>query len=185
MFINQEFKAISALKHIDGIAEKCYRLTSSTIAYSYVEGKTLKSLCESGEQLSPQFFYQLEKRISAMHKAGRVHLDLRNLGNILVDTHGEPAIIDFQSSIRWHSLPRWLSRFMRGADITGTYKAWQRLGKTPLPQFRSRFYEKYNKVRKVWIFRGYPLHRLQVRVQALFANILSLDIVKNILEKFW
>jgi len=183
--VRQEFKAISALRHIPAVTPECYRLSECMVAYRHIEGETLSAYGASGHQLEPTFFYQLEQSIRAMHDTGRVHLDLRNMGNILIDANGDPAIIDFQSSIRWARFPKWLQKFMRYADITGVYKAWERYGATPLPAHKKQFLTRYNATRKWWVFRGYPIHRMQVRVQAFAAHVMSLNIVQNILEKFW
>lgn len=183
--VRQEFKAISALSHIPGITPECYRLSECAVAYRHIEGETLSAYGRDGNKLDPAFFHQLEQCIRAMHDTGRVHLDLRNMGNILIDDNGQPAIIDFQSSIGWMRFPKWLQKFMRYADITGVYKAWNRYGSTPLPAHKQRFLKRYNATRKLWVFRGYPIHRMQLRVQAVAANIMSMNIVQNLLDKFW
>ncbi|GGF63608.1 serine/threonine protein kinase [Alteromonas lipolytica] len=182
--VNQEYKTISQLKHIDGITPDCYRLSDCSIAYQHIAGQTLSHFAKNGDKLEPAFFYQLENTIKAMHDNGRVHLDLRNMGNILVDENGNPALIDFQSSIQWRRFPQWLQKFMRYADITGAYKAWDRYGTTPLPAHKKRFLTRYNKTRKLWVFKGYPIHRMQVRLQGLAANVMALDIVRNLMDKF-
>lgn len=183
--VRQEYKALNSLKHIPGITPECYQLSECCVAYRHIEGDTLNHYGNAGNKLEPAFFHQLEHTIRAMHDAGRVHLDLRNMGNILIDDQGRPAIIDFQSSMRWQRFPVWLQKFMRYADMTGVYKAWNRYGSTPLPAHKQRFLTRYNATRKFWIFRGYPIHRMQVRAQAAIANIMSMNIIQNILDKFW
>ena len=183
--VRQEFNAITALQHIPGITPLCFRPGECSIAYSHIAGQTLKDYGAEGNRLSPAFCLELEKIIHRMHEAGQVHLDLRNMGNILIDEQGKPAIIDFQSSLRWQRFPLWLQKFMRYADITGAYKAWERYGTTPLPAHKKQFLTRYNATRKWWVFRGYPIHRMQVRVQTFAAHVMSLNIVQNILEKFW
>lgn len=182
--VGQEFKAISGLRHISGITPQCYRLSACAVAYQHIEGETLRAYAKKGNKLEPSFFYKLEATIKAMHNTGRVHLDLRNMGNILIDSNGDPALIDFQSSIGWRRFPVWLQKFMRYADITGVYKAWERYGSTPLPGHKQRFLKRYNKTRRLWVFRGYPIHRLQLRMHALAANVMAMDLVRNMLDKF-
>ncbi len=182
--IRQEFAAMSALQGIEGITPECYLLTDYTIAYRYFEGDTLKGYAKKGHQLQPTFLHKLEQMIREIHARGWVHLDLRNMENILIDDHGNPAIIDFQSCMRWHKFPIWLQKFMRYADITGAYKAWTRYGATQLPRHKQTFLTKYNATRKLWVFRGYPIHRMNLKLKAMAASILSMDLVRSFMELF-
>ncbi len=184
MFVNQEVKALTRLQGIPGISRHCYRLSELGMAYPYVAGTPLRTLAKEGKVLSESFFRQMEKMVAAMHRRGIVHLDLRNLGNVLCTEQGTPHFIDFQSAIGYRRFPRWLQRFMRGSDLSGAYKAWKKLGNTPLPAEKAQFFERYNQVRKRWIFRGYPIHRAQVRLHAFATQILSFEFVRNIFEKF-
>ncbi|MGD8174589.1 hypothetical protein [Marinimicrobium sp. ARAG 43.8] len=77
------------------------------------------------------------------------------MGNVLRDPDGKPHIIDFQSSISFRWLPRWLQSAMRGADVSGIYKGWQAVCGVPLPKLKQRFFNSFNDWRKIWVFRGY------------------------------
>ena len=51
--------------------------------------------------------------LKLMHSKNIVHLDLRNLGNILVGKDEYPYIIDFQSAISTKYLGSWLSKYLK------------------------------------------------------------------------
>ena len=81
---------------------------------------------------------------------------------------GLPYIIDFQSYISVKHLPKKLKNILKGVDITGVYKCWKRKCSDPLDQEREKYFEDFNKIRKVWIFRGYPLKRLKESIKKSF-----------------
>ena len=47
-----------------------------------------------------------------------------------------------------------------GADITGVYKCWVNRCREPLGEAREKYLEEFNKVRKLWVFKGYPITRM-------------------------
>lgn len=171
MFVNQELKALQKLQGIPGVSGEHYRLSKVGLAYTHINGTPLRTLSKQKQQLPVEFFKDLERMVSSMHRRGLVHLDLRNMGNILCGDDGKPYFIDFQSAIRYSRFPRWLQGFMRGADMSGVYKGWLSLCDQPLPEFKKRFFENYAKVRKRWIFRGYPLQRARARIANFGAQL--------------
>ena len=55
-----------------------------------------------------------------MHEKEIVHLDLRNLGNIIMGENGYPYIIDFQSCISTKYVPKKLKKdFKKSGYIRG------------------------------------------------------------------
>lgn len=183
-FVNREVRALSMLSHSAYFDVQCYRLNEVAFAYPYVEGESLRSIRYREGKLPARFFSEMERMIAAMHRIGLCHLDLRNFGNVLCTKEGKPHIIDYQSAVRLRHFPKAIQRFMRGADVTGAYKAWQQMGETDLPATKARLYQQYNKKRKFWVFRGYPVARLQMRLQSVAAQFLSLDIIRNLIDKF-
>ncbi|SEG86209.1 RIO1 family regulatory kinase/ATPase domain-containing protein [Marinobacterium lutimaris] len=168
--VGHEAQVLNRLAGQPGITPNCYRLSESMLAYPFIEGTPLSKIKQSGQRLPRQFFTDFEKLVSRMHQQGLVHLDLRNLGNVLVGPDGKPYCIDFQSAIGFRSFPAGLQRFMKGADITGVYKAWKILCEEPLPAEHAVYLEEYNQVRKRWIFRGYPVARLKRRLKRLICS---------------
>ncbi|HEA15968.1 MAG TPA: serine/threonine protein kinase [Pseudoalteromonas prydzensis] len=157
--VNQEYKGLARLAGITGVSGRFLRLSPLAVAYDYIEGTPLKQLVQQNKVLPVSFFKDFERLVALMHRRGVVHLDLRNLGNVLCSHDGKPYIIDFQSAIRYARFPRWLQRFMRGADMSGVYKAWAKLSEQPLPDAKADYLSNFNHVRKRWIFRGYPIQR--------------------------
>ncbi|WP_175405087.1 RIO1 family regulatory kinase/ATPase domain-containing protein [Salinimonas lutimaris] len=183
-FVKREVRALTLLSSLSLFDVSCYALNPVAFAYPFVKGETLKSLRHDERKLPPAFFTRMERMIAQMHRAGLSHLDLRNFGNVVCTEQGMPHFIDYQSAVSLRKFPRWLQRFMRGADLTGAYKAWQQLGAQAMPDTKARLFEQYNHKRKFWVFRGYPVARMQARLQALAAQILGLDIIRNLLDKF-
>lgn len=156
-FIAREHRILQHLKGVPGIAPGSCRLSDTMLAYPYVEGESLAALRRRGARLPATFFQALEKTVRAMHLRGIVHLDLRNLGNILCGIEGRPYLIDFQSALRIDRATRRLQALLRAADLSGVYKSWLALCDEPLALHKRRFLERFNQVRRLWPLRGYPL----------------------------
>lgn len=169
--VDHEASVLERLHDIPGITNGCYRLSPCAVAYPFIVGTPLNDIKKQGRRLPRQFFTDFEKLVARIHQRGLVHLDLRNLGNVLVDENGKPCCIDFQSSIGYRHFPRGLQRFMKGADITGIYKAWDLLCDEPMGTVRKGFFESFNILRKRWIFKGYPVARLKRRVRRWFMSL--------------
>ena len=183
LFINQEYKGLTRLQDVDGVVDNFCRLSSIAIAYDFIEGTPLRQLALQQQHLPSDFFKEFERLVAKMHRRGVVHLDLRNLGNVICSKDGKPYIIDFQSAIRFARFPRWLQRFMRGADMSGVYKAWHKLAKDSLPQAKADYLHDFNHVRKRWIFKGYPIQRAYLWCSGAVTQILNSDFVRSILDR--
>ncbi len=168
-FVNQEYRGLSLLRGIPGIAAEVHRLSPLTIIYPYAEGTPLADLPK--HSVPKDFFLQMETLVDAMHARNMVHLDLRNLGNVLHHNDGHPCLIDFQSAFRlpcW--TPRWLRRILCNTDRSGIYKCWQRRGAEPLDPEREQFLHRANRIRKLWILRGYPLRKFKRWLKKKFSR---------------
>ena len=177
--VNQEYKGLARLAGITGVSGRFLRLSPIAVAYDYITGTPLKQLVQQKQVLPVSFFKDFERLVALMHRRGVVHLDLRNLGNVLCSDDGKPYIIDFQSTIRYARFPRWLQQFMRGADMSGVYKAWAKLADQPLPDAKADYLSNFNHVRKRWIFRGYPIQRAY-----MWGCGMATQIVSAIMERF-
>lgn len=163
LFINLEYNNLVKLSNNPSIAKNPKKLSECTLAFGFIEGKALKFFPKSS--IEKDFFLKLEKNVKAMHSKNIVHLDLRNLGNILVGKDEYPYIIDFQSAISTKYLGSWLSKILKTSDLTGVYKCWNNRCIEPLDEKRSNILTEFNKLRKVWIFRGYPLSRALKKIK--------------------
>ena len=181
--VNQEYKGLSRLAQLDAVVNRYSRLSPIAVAYDYIKGTPLRSLIHEGKTLPVNFFKDLEHQVAKMHRQGIVHLDLRNMGNILCGSDGRPYIIDFQSTMSFSRFPRWLQRFMRGSDMSGVYKAWNKLSDKPLPDAKQNYLTRFNHVRKRWIFKGYPIQRGYAWCATLITQFVDSDLVRSITDR--
>ncbi|MDR2981486.1 MAG: hypothetical protein LBV12_04475 [Puniceicoccales bacterium] len=157
--ISQEYRAMKRMEGVKGVTPAAYRLASLTVAYHYIKGIPLSELSERRMKLPAEFFTKMETLVATMHQRGLVHLDLRNMGNILAGDDGAPYMIDFQSSMSLRIVPSMLHNLLKATDVSGIYKAWIRCGETPIPPEKEAFYHEFNRIRKFWVLRGYPFRR--------------------------
>lgn len=157
IFINHEFNILMKLCGNPSIAKNPKKLSQYALSFDFIEGKTLKHFPDTS--IGREFFLELEKNVRDMHNRDIIHLDLRNLGNIIVGSDNYPYIIDFQSAISSKFLNSWLEKLLKISDLTGVYKCWNRKCTDSLDNRRTNILNNFNKIRKVWIFRGYPISR--------------------------
>lgn len=163
--ISRECAALTSLTGLPGITPNVYRLSPLAAAYDYIEGTPLVSLDKKKAKLPPAFFLEMEKRIEAMHARNLVHLDLRNMGNVVVGRDDMPHFIDFQSTISIKNMPAFLSGLLKDIDRSAVCKAWLRRGSEPLPADKVRFLEEFSGKRKFWLLKGYPGRRLWTKLK--------------------
>ena len=168
IFINIEGHSMIKLADNLSITNGISFLSPYTLAFNFIDGKALKEFNDN--DISKDFFITLEKNVKEMHKKNIVHLDLRNLGNIIVNKEGYPYIIDFQSCISTRHLPKKLKKILRDSDLTGVYKCWQIKCNEPLDEEREKFFNEFQKIRKLWIFKGYPIHRFIKHMKQKFSK---------------
>lgn len=165
-FIKTEGKSMLSLNGNPSVSSHVKFLSPYTVAFSFIRGKALKQCPE--HSISKEFFINLENNIKEMHKKDIVHLDLRNLGNIIMGKDGYPYIIDFQSCISTKHFPKKLKELLRKVDISGAYKCWKNSCVEPLDPTREKFLEDFNNKRKFWILRGYPIQRFIKKIKQNF-----------------
>ena len=154
-----EYKTLKKLHNISGIASEVSMLSPFTVAFTFINGKSLNFYDNKTYSVPVEFFLKLEKLVAEMHKRDIIHLDLRNLGNILLGEDKNPYIIDFQSSITSKRLPKKIRKTLENSDISGIYKAWSKVCFEPLPLEKQQFLDSFNSLRKFWIFKGYPISK--------------------------
>lgn len=154
--VRRELLALKRLQGIPGIAADPFRLGPFALAYRYIAGSTLKESRRTGE-VTPEFFRRLEDIVLSMHARNLVHLDIRYMRNILITPDGDPAILDFQSSLMLDRIPRMFHQLLKAVDLSGVYKCWQKVCPDTLDAERAALLEAVQKKRSLWIFKGYPL----------------------------
>jgi len=160
-----EYNTLKLLEGMPGVASEAFLLGRYTVAFSYIKGTPLAEIQKKDTKLPKEFFIELEKRIREIHKKNLVHLDLRNLGNIIKGEDETPYIIDFQSSLGTKYLPKKFRKILEDSDISGVYKSWKLICSENLDPEKEKFLENFNKIRKIWIFKGYPLQKAIRRIK--------------------
>lgn len=168
IFVNIEGHSMMKLEGNPSVSKNVKFISPYTIAFNFIKGNPLKKFKK--EEIPKEFFIELEKNVLEMHKRNIVHLDLRNLGNIIMGHDNYPYIIDFQSCISTKHLPEKLKTTLRNVDISGVYKCWKSRCAEPLDEERQAFLDNFKKVRKFWVLRGYPLQRLVKKIKKKFNN---------------
>ncbi len=149
--IQKEWKIYSRLGGVKHIPSPVERIDRFAFALEYVPSKPIGR----GEKISPAFFSGLERILRDIHSRGVVHLDLRHKGNILVSEHGEPILIDFNSSFLFREgglLRRFLFPVLKWVDHGGLLKLKQRVSPSSMTPEETSFLKRFNRLRRLWIF---------------------------------
>lgn len=102
----REWRMLEHLRGIDGIPEPLVRLPNALVM-TFLDGDTLSSRVAS--RVSGPYFDELASIVAALHRAGVVHLDLRQRRNTLLGPDGRPRVLDFGAALRTGRLG-WLGR---------------------------------------------------------------------------
>jgi hypothetical protein len=153
--LGREVRALQRLEGLPGIPSMAFRVDGFAMAARFVPGRTLGRVELDGEPLSAQFLAALEALLQQVHARGLVHLDTRGGNNLLMMPDGAPGIIDFQAALstRWMPLP--LRRWFEGLDLGGIYKKWLQFQPEAMGAQRREHFERMNRWRRMWVFRGY------------------------------
>ena len=152
----RECKVLQRLQGINGIPQNPFMLDPFALCYRYISGTNLK-FARKQREIGAEFFLALERAVYEMHQRNIVHLDIRYMRNILITDAGEPAILDFQSSLFLDNIPRVFHNLLKNIDISGVYKCWRKVSPATIDNERLCMLEKMERVRSLWIFKGYPL----------------------------
>ncbi len=154
LMVRREFEALTKLQGITGVPRAPFMLDRFALCYRYIEGKTLGDT--QAKDLGDDFFPKLEALVQQIHAMHMAHLDIRNRRNILVDTSGAPALLDFQNAVNLEKAPWFLRNLFKEIDLSGVYKNWNKYKPESLDPVRRERLEALNKKRAFWIFKGYP-----------------------------
>jgi predicted Ser/Thr protein kinase len=154
--LRREWLALTRLQGIAGLPQDVFRLDRFALCYRCMPGIAFRNA--RPERTTGSFFRMLESIVVRMHERGVAHLDLRYRHNILVLEDGSPGIIDFQSHIGLHRLPRRVQRLLRNADLAGVYKHWCKRDPDSIDAERIAVLRSANVGRRFWRLKGYGLH---------------------------
>lgn len=152
--LRRELRILMQLSGIDGISSDSFRMDAFALATRFLPGQILAQVQRT--EVNADFFLRLEVLVQAMHARNVVHLDIRGPKNILVQPNGNPAIIDFQSSLSTRRMPNFLRRILEDIDLGGVYKRWNLWQPQTLDDTRRAVWERSNRFRRFWLLRGYP-----------------------------
>ncbi len=151
--LSHEVNVLTHLQGVPGLSRAAFRIDAAALASEFLPGTSL--IDTDPRRITPAFLRQLETLTRRMHRAGIVHLDLRSLTNVIMDPEGNPGIIDFQSAVITDRLPRCITRTLRAVDLSGACKKWQKFQPEAMGPVRRRFFQKINRIRRWWVFKGY------------------------------
>ena len=110
------------------------------------------------EPIPRAFFEAFEEAVRRIHDAGFVHLDLHNARNVMVAPGFRPVLLDWQSALPTFPFLPPLRRALRGIDLTGVYKLWEKFRPGELDEARTAVLRRGRRLRRLWIPR---LHRVR------------------------
>lgn len=102
--------------------------------------------------LPPGIFADLLALVDAMHARGVVHLDLRQRKNVLIDSEGRAALIDFASSMHFSRDGR-VFRLMKLVDRTAVLKLKNRVTPADVTEEEKEALRSFDRMRKFWVIK--------------------------------
>lgn len=137
----------SKLTSLEGIPEVMPGSDSLTLVTRFMGGTNLNRLAKAPGK---GYFDSLKALISAMHKRGVIHLDLRNRRNYGIDDDGRPYLVDFASCLYlpWDGR---LKRILETIDWMGFAKIKQRLAPLLMDERDKNLLVLGNRLSSMWI----------------------------------
>ena len=124
--LKREYEIYKKLEGLEGIPKVFYLIDKDAFLMEYVEGIPLNQLKDKKEKFSKDFFEKLHNIIEHMHKRGIAHVDLKKKSNILMNSKGNPVILDFGVSMingkKWNFPFKWLFKQLCLADFSALAK---------------------------------------------------------------
>jgi len=155
LLLAREVRALQRLEGLPGIPSMAFRVDGFAMAARFVPGRTLGRVEMDEGRMSAQFLSALEALLQQVHARGLVRLDTRGGNNLLMMPDGAPGIIDFQAALSTRWMPLGLRRWFEGLDLGGIYKKWQQFQPEAMGAQRREHYERMNRWRRLWVFKGY------------------------------
>jgi serine/threonine protein kinase len=144
-FILQKLKGISGIPSFIGLEDY------NCLLISHIDGDEIK---KSSDNLNPDYFAGLFDIVSDIHKRGVLHLDIGHKSNIMVDQSGNPAIIDFNTSVYLpqNSFFSPLFRLLAKIDNTSILRLKLRFRSQETTFSERQQVKRFLIIRKLWIF---------------------------------
>lgn len=115
---NRMYDRLSDLRGIAAGYDQVFadgRILENASAHEFIEGHPLRW----HDRVHDQFFVRLEKTLKVIHSRGIAYVDMNKSENIIIDSGGNPCLIDFQISLK---IPRvwplsWLLSVLQQCDL--------------------------------------------------------------------
>ena len=144
-FIMQKLVGVNGIPAYIGLEDY------NCLLISHIDGDEIK---KSSQRLAPDYFDELFKIADNIHKKGILHLDLGHKSNVMVELNGNPAIIDFNTSIYLplNSFHAPLLRLLAKIDDNSIMRLKIKFRpQDTTPSDRQRV-KNFLRLRKLWIF---------------------------------
>jgi len=130
--VERELRAYRAAEGVEAVPRVLGRVDALAFALEYRPGEPLGRGLRG--RLPERFLDELRAAVTALHRRGVVHLDLRHRSNVLAGADGHPVLLDFAAAVvlspeRWPG--RWVLRWLAPVDRAALRKWEARLGPTP------------------------------------------------------
>jgi len=121
----REYQMYHTLADLPGIAKGYLQITSdgtplsNACAHDFIEGHPLRW----HDVVKDDFFDKLDSCLIEMHRRNIAYVDMNKAENVIVNTNGDPCLIDFQISVHWNSF--WLRiplRILQRSDLYHSFK---------------------------------------------------------------
>ncbi len=144
-FILQKLAGIAGIPEFVGLEDY------NCLLVSYIDGDIIKKSCQN---LAPDYFDNLSGIIKKIHARGIIHLDLGHKSNVMVKKNGDPAVIDFNTSIYLPSNSFFspILRLLSKIDTTSILRLKVRFRSHETTFSERQQVKKFLLIRKLWIF---------------------------------
>ena len=144
-FILQKLSGISGIPMFVGLEDY------NCMLISHIDGDIIK---KSYQRLAPDYFEKLLTIAEKIHNRGILHLDIGHKSNIMVKSNGDPAIIDFNTSIYLPAYPFFspILKLLAKIDLTSILRLKLRFSPQESTFSERQQVKKFLRLRKLWIF---------------------------------
>ena len=122
----REARALALLDGIRGVPRLLRKVSMRALLIEHIDGIPARAIPPGS--VTPELFDKLEELVRAIHERGVAHCDLRSGGNIVVNSAGQPYLVDFVShTVRGTPLWNWVFRRFCQADLVAVLRLKKRL----------------------------------------------------------
>lgn len=122
----REARALTLLDGIRGVPRLLRKVSMRALLIEHIDGIPARAMPPGS--VTPELFDKLEELVRAIHERGVAHCDLRSGGNIVVDSAGQPYLVDFVAhTVRGNPLWSWVFRRFCQADLVAVLRLKKRL----------------------------------------------------------